>query len=257
MKIKVSEVKPGVLRVGGGANNENDVTITGYMGLTYNNIRGTARAINTRWQLSRNLLREDSYVFFKLSMGYLEPYLFGSKNRGRVNFRRSQSEADYDKERNILQVADVGALDFLIEKDITDHLKGVWTLWGIENRRIFQTFNKDSLFEEQKQSITKTDFSLDYDRRNNPFLPEKGYYTGFGVTYADPAFGGSEEINFIKLETHYSYYLPLYKRTWIWANSLRGGYVSNLIKNLEGSGVPANYAFFFRESVYDQRFWRQ
>ena len=64
------------------------------------------------------------------------------------------------------------------------------------------------------------------------------------MTYADPAFGGSEEINFIKLETHYSYYLPLYKRTWIWANSLRGGYVSNLIKNLEGSGVPANYAFF-------------
>ena len=54
--ITVAERDPGVFRFGAGVNNERNLTVRGFTGISYNNLRGTGRAVSTRVELKSNVV---------------------------------------------------------------------------------------------------------------------------------------------------------------------------------------------------------
>ena len=101
-----------------------------------------------------------------------------------------------------------------------------------------------------------------FDYRNVQFLPPDGSYTRFEFEYSDPLLGSSKgnpsqdqsilanlkepqnEINFFKTSFSTTFYTPLTKsKRWVWANSLRGGYLKN-ISGQQNSGIPTTKSFF-------------
>jgi outer membrane protein assembly factor BamA len=93
------------------------------------------------------------------------------------------------------------------------------------------------------QQIAVIGPTLDIDYRDNSFVPTKGTYSRLALEYSHPDLGSSEEIEFARIEGVFNYYLRLGSPKWVWAQSLGGGYVSNL-SDRPGSGVPVKYAFF-------------
>lgn len=87
--IILAERDPGVFRFGAGVNNERNLTIRGFTGISYNNLAGTGRAVSTRLELKSNVA-EVKYPEHEVSAGYLEPFLFNTRTRGRVNLTRSE-----------------------------------------------------------------------------------------------------------------------------------------------------------------------
>ncbi|MCB0411795.1 MAG: BamA/TamA family outer membrane protein, partial [Bdellovibrionales bacterium] len=94
-----------------------------------------------------------------------------------------------------------------------------------------------------KQQIGLIGPILDIDHRDNSFLPTRGYYNRYSLEYAAPALGSSQLIEFARLESIYSHYLPLISKKVVSASSISGGYVKNL-RYKTNSGVPLRYAFF-------------
>ncbi len=79
--ITVAERDPGVFRVGGGINNERDLTLRGFTGVSYNNLWGTGRAISGRVELKQNIAEID-FLESEVTAGYLEPFIFDTRTRG-------------------------------------------------------------------------------------------------------------------------------------------------------------------------------
>ena len=92
------------------------------------------------------------------------------------------------------------------------------------------------------QQISTIGPTFDIDYRDSPFLPTRGSRFLFVNYYSDPNFGSSKGVKFIRSEANFTHYTRLGSPNVVWANSIRGGYVSNLSHD-QGSGVPTTYAF--------------
>ncbi len=261
--VSVTEREPGIFRYGAGVNSSRGVSLRGFTGLNYNNLFGTGRALSARIEANYNLTNVQ-FLENKIAAGYFEPFLFGTRTRGRINVSRGQYVFYWAQHYDFSgQSQDVGSytvldtnnrIDFLLERDIGKRIRLIWTLLGIDSQFTYERNNHPiaitpQVVQSNETRVNSIGPTIDFDYRDNPFLPTKGHYARFDAAYADPSFGGSKEVQFIKTEATYSYYKTLGATRLVWTNSVRGGYETSLLRQTDSSGnivsgIPASYAFF-------------
>ncbi|AHZ85004.1 Outer membrane protein assembly factor BamA [Bdellovibrio bacteriovorus] len=230
--VKVTERDPGVFNFGVGATNERTLTLRGYTGIAYRNLWGTGRGISLRLEGNYNVA-DIKYLESRVVLGYLEPYIFNSRVRGRINVTRSSTVTDYD----IKQVSDVRSTTYSLEKDFTSRILGIWDLWSLATIRDFG-LDDSYPYDTLEQNIATTGPQLDLDFRDNPFNPTRGTFTRWNAEFSTPEIGSSPTIEYWRSTlsfTHYWTVGSLSKQPVVWANQVRGGYLKNLSKD---GGVP-------------------
>jgi outer membrane protein insertion porin family len=248
--INVSERYPGTLTFGAGVSNELELTFRGYTGLAYRNLFGTARAVQGRFQLKSNI-KVTEFLDYTANASYLEPFLFGSKTKGKINVQNSQ-ELTSSSTTN-LDALETSAITFSLERDITRFLKLTWKLWGLEINEKFEINDDGDKLNEEKRRIAEIGPTLELDYRDSPFLPKNGTYTRWNLDYSSPDIGssqadtiqpGAKEVHFLKTSVQFNQYMPFFKNDDItFAYSLRTGYLKNQGK--QGfSAVPQEKMFF-------------
>ncbi len=230
--VKVSERDPGIFTLGAGITNERELTLRGYTGVSYRNLFGTGRGVSLRLEGNYNVA-DIQYLESRIVLGYLEPYLFDSRVRGRVNVTRSSEVTSYD----LRQVSDVRSTTYSLEKDFTSKILGIWDVWSLAT---IKDYGIDSTypFDTVEQNIATTGPQLDVDFRDNPFIPTRGTFTRWNAEYASPELGSSDTIEYWKTTLSFTHYLAMMKlkdQPVVWANQIRGGYLKNLSPD---GGVP-------------------
>jgi outer membrane protein assembly complex protein YaeT len=244
--IKVTERDPGLFTLGAGANSDLGLTLRGYTGLAYNNLMGTGRGVSMRLEGNYNV-NEIKFLESKVTLGYVEPYLFGSKIRGRVNLTRSSQLSDnYTK-----KVSDISQTTWSLERDLTSHITIIYELWNSAHLQDFFLNPAPGTQKPAPQDIVTTGPRLDIDYRDNPFNPTNGNFTTLSYEYSSPEIGSSREgeIKFQRAMGSFTHYLrmPYLKDDFmVWANSIRGGYLENLSqKSGTTDGVPYDKKGFY------------
>lgn len=239
--ISVTERDPGLFRFGAGVNNERELTARGFTSLSYNNLYGTARSISGRLQYTQNVAKIN-YPETDVTVSYLEPFLFDTRTRGRINLARSEHVFDYNSDIDQTMITTSNIVTFQLERDFTRHIRGVWRLWSRDERKDFE---RHGLVPTTVQYVSTVGPFLDFDYRDNAFVPSRGSFTRLSLLYSDPLIGSSDNINFYKAEASEAYYTRLKtdSNRWVWANQVKGGYLNN-VSALFGSGVPVSNAFF-------------
>ena len=244
IQIEIAEADPGLFTIGVGATNERKFTFRGYLGVAYRNIAGTGRGVVFRIDPKYSTDPEISYLENRITLSYIEPYILGNRNLGRINIVRDQSYLD--RENGIVKIVETNAIALLLEKDLSKHVKLTYTAYNFSNQLVFArlTYDKISVL-----NIAKLGPLFEFDYRDNPFYPSRGSYSFIDLSYADPLFGSSDDatqtINFAKVVSSYTFYQRLMPTNpdWVWATSLRGGYLKN-VSGKPQSGVPYQEAFF-------------
>ncbi|OFZ19935.1 MAG: hypothetical protein A2Z20_07785 [Bdellovibrionales bacterium RBG_16_40_8] len=238
LMINVVERNPGLFKFGAGFTNERGLTARGFTSISYSNLGGTARAISLHGILQNSLVQKNR-LEYATGIGYLEPFMFNSRIRGRANYLRSEQIITNGSEK--LEAKD--SVNFVLEKDLTAKIKFSWLTWGFDSVKQFNMPDSGSLSLDSHLQIAYMGPSLDVDYRDNPFLPTKGFYAKLDAEYSHPDFGSSDKVNFVRTQAIYSYYMRTWSPKIVWANSFRAGYEKNL-SALPGSGVPISFAFF-------------
>lgn len=229
--VKVVERDPGAFTMGAGATSERTFTVRGYLGIAYRNLAGTGRGISARIEGNYNIT-QIKYLESKLTVGYLEPYLFNTRVRGRINLSRSKAVTDY----GLKQVTEINQINYLAEKDFTSHIIGVMNLWGLATVR--QTgIDESYTLPSTNIDIATTGPSIDFDYRDNPFNPTSGTFTRLNTEYSSPTLGSSRRIEYTRSTASFTHYLKLTDSPVVLANNIQGGYLKNLSTEIDG-GVP-------------------
>ncbi len=247
--IEVADRDPGLFTSGIGVTTETSggqrgINTRGYLGLAYRNLGGTARALSGRVSLEYSTDPAISFVENEITVGYLEPYIFGGRNRGRVNLTRTQEFSDEER-NNAIVIQERNTATLLAERDLTRHLKWTQTLYSFSNQRKFDRQSKNTL---ESQNIAKVGPTLDWDHRDNPFVPRRGFFASASAEYSDPLIGSSDDrgkrIRFTKVKGEFTHFWRPFKASgFVWENTVRSGYLSNL-SNKPNGFVPATEAFF-------------
>ncbi len=229
--VKVSEREPGTFSMGMGATNERKVTVRGYVGVVYRNLLGTGRSASARIDGNYNIA-DIKYPEYKVTLGYLEPYLFDSKYRFRVNLSQSKSVADYE----LKKVSEVKQIIYSIERDFSSHLSLIFDVWGLATVR---DFGLDETIYDKSYAVDIASLgpNIDIDYRNNPFNPTAGHFTRLNLEYASPQLGSTHTIEYAKANASFTLYWTLPQSSVVWANQVRSGYLKNLSTRDDG-GVP-------------------
>jgi outer membrane protein insertion porin family len=250
--VSVVERDPGTFRVGAGVSSERSLTARGFLGLAYNNLYGTGRAVSGRAEIKSHII-EVNYPQYEVVAGYLEPFLLESRSKGRVNLTRSERIFLFNKKHNETEITTSTKLDLFVERDFNRNWRLIWKAWSLDYRNEFERygrrvpdakeeFDPNSTATPNNQQIATIGPLLYADFRNDPFSPTAGHHSTWTLEYSDPYIGSSSGLQFVHTELGHSHYFPI-KSGWNFSTVLRGGYVSNLSHD-RTSGVPASKAFF-------------
>jgi outer membrane protein insertion porin family len=220
--VKVTERDPGVFTIGAGATNERRFTIRGYTAAGYRNLGGTGRGVSLRLEGNYNIA-DVKYLERNITFGYLEPYLFGSRVRGRINLTQASEVVDYD----LRKIRELKQQTYSVEKDLTPHVLGMYQVYGLAT--IKQSgLDQTSYSDNSSYDIATTGPSLDIDYRDNPFNPTKGTFTHLSAEYSTPTMGSTSTVNYWTATASFTHYLKMSDGPIVWANNVRGGYLKNL-----------------------------
>lgn len=246
--ISVAEADPGTLRLGAGVNSERELTARGFIGLGYNNLGGTGRGVSARAEVKSHVIKLN-YPQYEIVAGYTEPFLFNTQTRGQVNLTRSERIFAYDSISGRTSITASNKIDLLLERDFPKHTRLTWKLWSMDSRKEFER-NGFCLSGDTSQKCDPTVLQiatmgpvLDLDYTDSFLLPTRGHRSQWTLDYSNPVFGSSSGVEFVRTEAAHTRYLPIRSNKVVWANGVRGGYLSNLSRT-NGSGVPSSYAFF-------------
>lgn len=220
--VRVTDRDPGLFNMGIGATNERGITVRGFLGIAYRNIGGTGRAVSARIDGNYNIT-DIRYLERKVSLGYLEPYIFDTRTRGRLNY----TQAIYLTNYNPVLLSEVRQTTTTLEQDITSH---VLLSWDVLSLARYKDFSRDDLpqYPEQTLDIGSTALTLDVDFRDHPFNPTKGTFTRFNGEYGTPEIGSNRFIKYFRGIASFTHYWG-FNPGWVWANSARVGYLKNLL----------------------------
>lgn len=245
--VTVAERDPGTFRMGVGVNSERELTLRGFLGLSYNNLFGTARGLSGRVEVKSHVL-DVNYPQYEAVGGYLEPFLFNSLTRGRLNLTRSERVFEFDSSTGATMITASNKVDLVLERDFGRHWRVNWKAYSLDARRDFERHGhcpNDSKGQTicRIQQVATIGPLIDIDYRDNPFAPSGGHFTTWNMDYSHPNLASSAGINFLRTEAGHTRYYPVTSPRYVFAMGVRGGYVVNL-SNDEGSGVPVSQAFF-------------
>lgn len=248
--ISLSEYNPGLFNAGIGLNNEyKDLTYRGYIGIGHKNLGGNGRGISGRVDVWFPTNPEINYLENRLTLGYLEPWILGGRNYGRVNLIRQEKYSN--QVNNLSIIEERRTADFLIERELTRHLK--LTFYTYEFSRIKDFYRYPEQLASGVDAVTLAvdvakigpQFEIDY--RDDIFNPTQGTYIKSQFFYSDPMLGSSNDnrnlVQFFKTEhsiTHYSHILKSNRH--IFVQQVRSGYLANLSSETH-AGVPSTEAF--------------
>lgn len=233
--VRVNERKPGVFTAGVGVTNENNITLQGFAGIAYRNLGGWGRGVSLRGETKYNpdIL---NFVEYKATAGYLEPYLFDTRVRFRLNYTTAQEVSDISIRKATVTNQTVWSL----EQDFTSHLTGIFELLNISNyvdRGITRQDEIDFGYSREDLVISTTGPILDIDYRDNILNPTDGHLSRLSLEYSSNAIGNHNVDDFYRATGQFTLYTPLWEEQGlVWVNSYRAGYVKALGK-LE-FGVP-------------------
>lgn len=227
--VRVTDRDPGLFNLGFGVNSDRGLTVRGYTGIAYRNIGGTGRGVSARVDANYNV-NEIKYLERKLTLGYLEPYLFDSRVRGRVSLTRASTVSDYNNRLG----AEVNQMTYTLEQDLTSHVLLTWDVWSLATVRDFTLSENNQV---SLMDIGSTALNVDFDFRDHPFNPTRGSFTRLNLEYGSPALMSTDTIEYVRSIANYSHYTGFKKWGLVWANSLRLGYLKNLSTRPDGS-VP-------------------
>ena len=243
--IQVQEATPGTFKIGAGVTNENELTGRLYLGASYNNIKGTGRAVNGRLNYKVNLIEEHLSNEVRLTTGYTEPHLFGSRWQGKALSILERALRDQDSLSDRYINSEI--IDFAIERNLNRKINFSWTLWNYTQRQLEVRPRPNSGLEAETLSqlhIGQTGPRLTFEYRDSSFNPTKGHYSQLSTTYASPYLGSSGSVHFLRFEGNFRYYIDLGRGKWVWANSYSTGYIKNLLGAKHYSGIPYSSFFF-------------
>ena len=247
--VEVEERDPGLVTTGFGINNDrepNYVTFRGYVSVGYRNLNGTGRSLSLRLDPRYSSDPNISYLEHTITLSYLEPYIFGDRNRGRVNVTREQLFDHFSDPYNTQAVMlEENAVGLLLERDLSRKIKLTFTGYHFSNLRTFDRYTRNTL---TTQNIAKVGPLVEFDYRDDAFTPTAGSYSFINLEYADPLLGSSKDdsqtINFFKANVSATKYTRINGNPkLVWANSLRGGYITNVSSD-RNSKIPYQETFF-------------
>jgi len=246
--VDVQEKAPGLFSSGVGVSNERDVTLRGYLGLAYRNLGGTGRGISGRGDIKYSVNKDIQYPENRIVLGYYEPYLFFNRLRARIGVIRQQEVFDIDLLTKKVVIEESNEINFTLEKQVNRRLKLSWRLWEFSN---LTYFDKDSDNDTSSVDIASVGPLLEYDRRDDTFVPRDGTYSVAQMDYAAPFLGSTSDaanhIEFFRITAGHTIYTPLVSsKRWVLVNDIRGGYIDNLadLNSKPQSGVPATRLVF-------------
>lgn len=227
--IRVSERDPGLFNIGVGATNERDFTLRGYTGIGYRNLMGTGRGVSLRLEGNYNV-PVVKYLEHKITLSYLEPYIWNDRIRGKVNLTRSKTVTDYSNRL----VTELNQISYALEREFGKHILGIYEVWNLST---LKDFDIDNVKSDYVQEIATTGPVIEVDYRDNPFNPTRGTFTRANLEYSTPRIRSSRTIEYWKGEASFTHYQFVAPGPWVWANRFRYGYLENLSREADG-GVP-------------------
>ncbi len=241
--VRVLDRDPGLFTLGAGVNSEQGLTLRGYTGVAYRNILGTGRGVSVRLEGNYNI-SDLKYLENKVTVGYLEPYLFDTRMRGRVNYTQATFVSDF----TLKQATELKQFTYSVEQDLTSHILVSYDLWNKAQLRKFPIQQRANCVvgsldpdltcvPSEELVIVTTGPTVDFDFRDHPFNPTAGTFTRLNAEYSDPSLGSSKEIKYFRTFASFTHYKSFFRPGWVWANSFRTAYLQNL--SSEG-GVPFN-----------------
>lgn len=242
--IDVQEKKPGLFSLGMGLSNEqNQLTYRGYLGLSYKNLGGSGRGVSAR--ADANYATEFEYLENRVVLGYYEPFFMFNRLRLRSSLIHEEDIFENTDDDQI-RVSENDQISFLLEKQFTPSFRFTWKIFELS---LIKTFNKDNTSDSTSLEVSRIGPILEWDRRDDLFLPRDGTFTNLQADYSAPFLGSTSDnsnyIHFLKVSGSHTLYTPLTSsKRWVWVNSLSGGYLRNF-SDLQQSGVPATEAYFF------------
>ena len=223
--IEVSEREPGVFTLGLGVTDELGGTTKGFTGLVYKNLGGSAKVLQARVEV-QNQIRFDNFLENRLILSYMEPLLFGRKWTGRTSLSFFQDVDFLNSDATNTLIREAKRIDFAVEQLSSRHLRYGWNLLSIEGARRFEA---KGLLEPERLQIGGSGPYIEVDHRDHLFSPTQGFYTKLALELASPDLFSSTDIHFARTTLVFNQYLPLSRnKDWVFAYSLRGGYVENL-----------------------------
>lgn len=234
--IRVTESEPGLFQMGFGFTNERDFTVRGYLGVAYRNIYGTGRGLSFRVDGNYNVT-DLKYLENRFTLGYLEPFLFNTRYKGRFNLTRSNAVTDFERRRATLTVQQTWS----VEKDFTSNITGVWDVYS---RASSEDFNIRGFREREVLEIAATGLTFDLDYRDSLVRPRIGHQSRFNVEYGTPWLGSTKTIEYFRSAASFTYYKSFKDNRLTWANGVRYGYLQNLSPRSDGA-VPYDKKGFF------------
>lgn len=228
--VRVKERDPGVFTMGFGATNENQLTLHGYTGVSYRNIGGWGRALFSRVEGNYNIA-DIKYLESKVTVGYLEPYLFETRARFKVNVTRSNTISDLDARK----VTMLNYAVTTVEQDITSHVMVGYDILGVATY-VDQGISPSDNVPRTDMVIASTGPSISIDYRDNQFNPTRGHFSKLNLEYSSENLGSSKVDEFVRTTATFTHYQPINKKGVLLSNSLRVGYLKD-VKSY-GYGVP-------------------
>lgn len=223
--VRVNERKPGVFTAGAGVTNENNLTLHGFAGIAYRNIGGWGRGASLRGEAKYNP-EIINFVEYKATAGYLEPYLFDTRVRFRVNYTTSQEISDI----SIRKATITNQTVFSFEQDFTSHITGIFEFPNVSNYVDEGIDKEDEVkfgYTRQDMVITTIGPTVDIDYRDNILNPQDGHWTRLTLEYS--TFGNHNVDNFYRTTGQFTLYSPIWEeKGLVWVNSYRAGYVKTL-----------------------------
>ncbi len=227
--VRVTEHLPGIFNFGAGLSNDRGLTSRGYIGGAYRNIQGTGRALSARIE-GNYYITDLKFPEAVLTIGYLEPYIFNTRTKGRIHLVQSQSVSDFTKK----QIQDLRQMSYSVEQFITSHILASWEILSISSIRDYVLDSNDPA-DRRTLDIASTGPSLELSFLDNTFNPTKGSFAKISAEYSDPGLGSTGYIQYWKASASISHFIPFQNTRFIWANTLKYGYIENLKSD---GGVP-------------------
>lgn len=245
--IRVTEAEPGLFQMGAGITNERDFTVRGYLGIGYRNLWGTGRGLSFRTDASYNVT-DIEYLENRFTVGYLEPFLFDTRYKGRFNLTRSNTITDFENKRATITILQTWSA----EKDFTSHITGVWDAYSRASSEDFNIRGAGAVDrpeipgsrDREELEIASTGLTLDIDYRDNLVRPRHGNQSRLNVEYGSPWLGSTKTISYVRASASFSHYASFLKDRFTWANGLRYGFLQNTSNRSDG-GVPYDKKGFY------------